>query len=334
MSYLRDEFDGDDERSTYSDSSSIDLNSLSSLPDADLSSWQRAIEMELQALREARMASSPQVTGRSILYSPTVETENEQPERIHRYSPTVRSYSWGGLSNESEEESEEKSDANSSDASPLTRFNDPSIFRPLPRAPPLQVTSWAIIHRNPQDSTRNGSPTSVTATLNQSLSDPDPSTNEVASHSAEDNRSSHSDPVPDPTGDFFRADTWYQSYNSAFLAMPSVDTGKGSSDDHQDGDEDSSDDEVEIITPHAYAPPEVYAHPTNVRDSDLDSEVEVMSFTYDREDDDSSFEPEANKNSDEDDESRYYTDVGDEVKMLNSPAGTTQFDPIDLTESK
>ena len=59
---------------------------------------------------------------------------------------------------------------------------------------------------------------------------------------------------------------------------------------HEQKDEgnDSSDDEVEIVTTHAYAPPEVYANPTHAHASDLDSEVEVMSFTYDRDDDDSS----------------------------------------------
>ena len=60
MTYLCDEFDADDEQSTYSDTDSIELTSLSSLPDPDLLSWQRAIEMELQQLRDANMASDPQ----------------------------------------------------------------------------------------------------------------------------------------------------------------------------------------------------------------------------------------------------------------------------------
>lgn len=155
-----------------------------------------------------------------------------------------------------------------------------AVFRPLPSDPSFQQVYH---HHVPIDSTRSDSPTTVMATLSSS-----PSTAEFddAQTRSEVDNSASEDTVPDPIGDLFRADTWYQEYNRAFLATPSVD--RGTVDPENRSVEDSSDDEVEIVAPHAYAPPEVYSNPSNEHDGGFDSEVEVMSFTHDRDDDDSS----------------------------------------------
>ena len=73
----------------------------------------------------------------------------------------------------------------------------------------------------------------------------------------------------------------------------------------------------------AYAPPEVYLIPT---------QGTTMDHTFSSDDDDMSFDyssPPPSENSDED---SFYTDVGDDLVMLQSP-GQSEDRPIDLTNS-
>ena len=96
--------------------------------------------------------------------------------------------------------------------------------------------------------------------------------------------------------------------------------------------DDDSDVEVAPVPAAAYADPSVYRWIQRDDASDYDSTVEERGFIYDSEED-SSFDPDKAKSSDDDEVNSFCTDVGNEVEILNSPAGTTPFDPIDLTIS-
>ena len=111
--------------------------------------------------------------------------------------------------------------------------------------------------------------------------------------------------------------------------MPSVERDQ----EERASDDDDSDVEVAPVSAAAYADPSVYRWPQKDDASDFDSAAEEMSFSYD-DNEDPSFSPDNEKSSEDEEVSSYYTDVGNEVEILNSPSAATPFDPIDLRVSK